>query len=544
MSRHNASCIRITGTSNRLKSNISVINDLPFCHTAPFPFPVVGPQGSQGASGASTIGSQGPQGISTAGSQGPQGASGMSAVGSQGPQGAQGPISPVGIFAVTGDTGTAVPISNTLQLMGQTPTTTGLISTASSNVVHIDNQRYPTQYVVDSSPGAVTQYTTVQAAYLAAAASGTLSTVLIRPGTYSFGSSLFSMATGGVTFVGMTTHGTSDAVIFTASAFGGGIEINIPSNSHPIEFRNIQFGNPNAPSTGFVIQHTSTPYINYHTCSCNARMQLVFPVTFSGNSRAFFFNCSFTHKTSPSTASSMFVIQTMSSQALIQLMYTTLGQADSANYPTTGMFQFPNTTCITNVVLIACYVDYSAYAALFYCQNTSGLADISVVDGIIARNPFVSAGSTPVLAITAGGATSVSLSNVRSYDLTRTYLLRASTGGSPVLNIVNCDISNTQSIVASDTGNTNVGSISGLISCSYLQVTSASTQPMIVDFTTATTGSPTFTMSNNLFDEPVTGQVANFGAGTGGTILTGSCTLKGSSATATGFVVITLATFA
>ncbi len=125
-------------------------------------------------------------------------------------------------------------------------------------------------YVVDALGNGT--FLTVQAAYEQAVldgrggASGIPAVILILPGVYDFGSTLFTISVGGIHFLAVTDAGISDAVVFSASGTGGGIQVDTGSSVPGTDFAGITFGKPGDGTNGFLLEHVSSSTIYYSKC--------------------------------------------------------------------------------------------------------------------------------------------------------------------------------------------------------------------------------------------------------------------------------------
>jgi hypothetical protein len=120
-----------------------------------------------------------------------------------------------------------------------------------SGTIGITDLRNLTPYVV--SLDGDSEYTSPQAAYLAAVNAGdTTAVIMILPGTYSYGTTQFLIETSGISFI--STAQTANSVIFTADDANGGITVNIPLsvNQDYVTFKGITFGKP-SNNTGFLL---------------------------------------------------------------------------------------------------------------------------------------------------------------------------------------------------------------------------------------------------------------------------------------------------
>lgn len=163
---------------------------------------------------------------------------------------------------VVTDGGTLEPLqANRLRLSGLSGIVTGLDEF--DDTIKIDNLRDMTPYTVDASGGS--EYLTPQEAYAAAVAdgmggtSGKPAVIMIAPGVYDFGDTLFPITRSGIGFRAIGGEAAGQAgVIFTASAPTGGIRISIPhSNVLAVIFQGITFGKPSDAVNGFLLTHNS-----------------------------------------------------------------------------------------------------------------------------------------------------------------------------------------------------------------------------------------------------------------------------------------------
>lgn len=149
---------------------------------------------------------------------------------------------------------TLIPVSNTLTFSGECGLNSFIID---NNISFIDLENLSPYIVgIDSC----SQFSTPQDAYNQAiidgkggdGAQGAI--IIIKPGTYSFGSSLFSISQTGITFYGLP----SGRVLFTSSSTSGGISIstNIGSETSVI-FQGITFGMTGFDTIGFLLNITT-----------------------------------------------------------------------------------------------------------------------------------------------------------------------------------------------------------------------------------------------------------------------------------------------
>jgi len=180
---------------------------------------------------------------------------------------------------ITNTTSLSPIINQTLKIFGISG-----IMTSIENVdeITINNLRDLSPYIV--SDDGLSEYLTPQDAYTQAVADGrglgNPAIILIAPGYYDFGSTLFDVLVEGISFVGLA--GTSDgftSVYFTASSIGGGIHVDVPPTpANGAVFKGITFGLEN-DATGFLISLTSGQMI---LDECTAPVSN-FRITLNGN---------------------------------------------------------------------------------------------------------------------------------------------------------------------------------------------------------------------------------------------------------------------
>lgn len=170
------------------------------------------------------------------------------------------------ITNITTDNNTFSPY-HTLVIAGSCGTYTYV--NGSGDIIIADTRLTP--YLVGPN-GTCSEFATPQEAYNQAIADGRggdgvpETIILIKPGTYSFGTTLFPITKTGISFVGLS--GT-EGVIFSADSTSGGISVTTMSNTTTnVIFNGITFGDPfNTPTNGFLLQILSGNTEMYE-CNC------------------------------------------------------------------------------------------------------------------------------------------------------------------------------------------------------------------------------------------------------------------------------------
>lgn len=478
----NSSSGSITDVRNLTRNSIVVINNRTSCPNRICHVPIIGRQGPQGPQGLSIVGAQGTNGIGVQGPQGP------SIVGAQGAQGF------AGATTFNGDSGTAT--GTTINIVGQPLPTTGIITSGSGNTIHIDNQRYPSQYVVDSTPGAVTQYTTVQAAYTQAVAdgmggvSGIPAVIFIRSGTYSF-TTPFPITTGGISFQAVSTVGGSESIVFTSSAPGNGFAINVPDGQQPTQFAGIMFGALNDFTNTFTITNTGQATVRFFSCSSN-NAAFTYRALGTLGGTTIIDDCSFSVgydiatpliDTNAATTSHLFTITTS--------IFT---QSSSGTPLAIAMVRL-NGSC--TLIMQYCRINTVDYSSTF---STGDISAVSVVVAIFNSSFSAQAdvADTTFLAATESSAFQINNSSVNGYGHMLVLTNVPSAVTTNPFTIYNSNVSTSSETIMTNTAT--VGAFNANIVNTVIQVLSnIGTNVNIINLSAGSIGAVNFALINNTF---------------------------------------------
>ncbi len=350
------------------------------------------------------------------------------------------------VNTVITDNQTLTPIINqTLKIFGISGITTSIENT---DEITINNLRDLSPYIV--SDDGLSEYLTPQDAYTQAVADGrginNPAIIIIRPGFYSFGDTLFDVNVSGISFVGLA--GTSDgftSVYFTSTAITGGIHVDVAgaSSNAPI-FKGITFGTEN-DLIGFLVLLTNGQCILEQCTSPNSNTRFI--INSTDTALLNLYSCAFYL---PSTGP---FITTLTNRSSVTLSNSRIHDLGSVS---TGVSMFDLEAGAFAIVLQRSLIVSLFYDAIF--KGPLSGANVSIFIDATKITMFDDTPAGALLLHTGSFNLYITTSNITTQGPLLYQLTNAVDGDLKNLYVTNSDIvSNTFSVIESDVAVTIIG---------------------------------------------------------------------------------------